>query len=90
MADRWTEFPEWCDEMIKFAKDNIEQINKLDRICGTSSISERRLKYHELSIKIYELRKERYYKTGDSRGMSDPEIAKLYKQRDKVDEMFMF
>ena len=49
MADRWTEFPEWCDEMITFAKNNIENIKQLDRICGPSDISERRLKYNELS-----------------------------------------
>ena len=90
MADRWTEFEAWCDEMIKFFKDEIESNKAMEKFCGETDITQDRIKCNEAKIKLFEIRKKHYQETGDSYAPKTPEVAALNKIIFKTDETLRF
>lgn len=88
--NRFTEFPEWCDDMIEFFKDQVQRCEDMERFCGASEITQRRIKHYTAKIKLFEIRKKQYLETGDDGYPNTPEAKELRKIINQTDESYDF
>lgn len=87
MHNRFTEFGLWCDDMMEYFKKELEETKEFEKVCGSSGITQNRIKYYSLKIKLLELRKKHYLETGSDRlNFKDEKIADLIKEASKYDE----
>ena len=86
--NRFTEFPEWCDDMIEFFKDQVQRCEDMERFCGASEITQRRIKHYTAKIKLFEIRKKQYLETGDDGFPNTPEAKELRKIIYKNDDFY--